>query len=312
MSFSFSDFAEALKAGAEISADDVLAVRRWAWDDGSISAAEAEAIFELNDLATKPSAEWVDFFVEALTDFIVHQPPEGYVDEAKVDWLIARIESDGRIETLGELELLAKIMDHALNTPASLKAFVLGEIENTITSGEGPTRRDGALRPGVIDSADVALLRRILFAAGGEAGVTVSRNEAELLWRLKEATTGADNAPEWKTLFVQAVGNYLMAHNFYHPLERADAERLESFINDHHSNVAGFLGRMLKSVPSAHVSDAIEPRQESHLEQDIADDQAITGDEKAWLSAHLDHDGPRDPLEQALVDFIAEESGTRF
>ena len=311
MSFSFSDFAEALKNGAEISAEDVLAVRRWAWGDGGISAAEAEAIFELNDLAKNRSDEWVDFFVEALTDFVVHQPPVGYVDEAKTDWLIARIERDGRIETFGELELLTKIMEHALNTPAALKAFVLGEIERTITTGEGAARRGGEHRPGVIDAADVALLRRILFAAGGDAAATVSRDEAEMLWRLKEATTGADNAPEWKTLFVQAVGNYLMAHNFYHPLQRPDAERLEAFINDHHSNVAGFLDRMLQSLPRSH-GDAFERQEPSHLQRDIAADEAITGEEKAWLSSHLHQEGARDPIEQALVDFIAEESGTRL
>ena len=37
MSFSYSDFAAALKAGKPISADDVLAIRRWVWPDGAIS-----------------------------------------------------------------------------------------------------------------------------------------------------------------------------------------------------------------------------------------------------------------------------------
>ena len=53
MSFSYSDFAAALKAGARISAEDVLAVRRWVWPDGSVSDDEAEALFELNRLGRR-------------------------------------------------------------------------------------------------------------------------------------------------------------------------------------------------------------------------------------------------------------------
>jgi len=49
--------------------------------------------------------------------------------------------------------------------------------------------------------------------------------EAELPWRLKDACRESDNVPEWKTLFVQGVGNHLMAYNSYKPLERGGAAR---------------------------------------------------------------------------------------
>ncbi|HYN46847.1 MAG TPA: hypothetical protein VES64_09160, partial [Allosphingosinicella sp.] len=68
MSFSFSDFAAALKCGVSMSAEDVLAMRRTVWPDGKISDEEARALFEVNRLARDPAPEWGEFFLEALCD----------------------------------------------------------------------------------------------------------------------------------------------------------------------------------------------------------------------------------------------------
>ena len=76
------------------------------------------------------------------------------------------------------------------------------------------------------------------------ARCVVSADEAELLWRLKDACLDADNAPGWKTLFVQAVGNHLMAYSSYTPLERDEAARLDAFVADHQRSVLGFFARM--------------------------------------------------------------------
>jgi hypothetical protein len=313
MTFSFSNLAETIKAGTPISAEDVLAARRWAWGDGGISSAEAETIFELNSLAGDRAPEWVDFFVEAITEFIVNQqPPRGYIDEANAAWLISHIDADGKVDTLGELELLVKVMETGLNAPDSLKAYALRQIEIVVTSGEGPTRRGGDIRPGSIDEAEVALLRRLLFAAAGEGATTVSRDEAELLWRLKEATRQGDNAPGWKTLFVQGVANHVMAHNLYNPIDRSEALRLDAFAADHSTSVAGFLGRMVRSVPNAPIGDAFAREAESTHDAEVAADRAITSDEASWLKARLDADGSLDELEKALIDFIEEESGQRL
>src|ERR1044072_9776860 len=72
MSFSYSDFAAALKAGAPISAEDVLAVRRWVWPDGCVSSDEAEALFELNRSARASAAEWGAFFIEGVVEHVVN------------------------------------------------------------------------------------------------------------------------------------------------------------------------------------------------------------------------------------------------
>jgi hypothetical protein len=312
MSFSFSDFEAALAAGAPLSADDVLALRREIWPDGIVSETEACALFDVNRAARAAAPEWTAFFIEAITEYVVNQrPPRGYVDEAAAGWLTGEIERGGAATGPAELELVVKILETSLNCPASLKAWALSRIEAAVLTGEGPTR-SGPPRPNVVDEAEVVLLRRLVFAAGGEGACAVGADEAEMLWRLKDACLASDNAPGWKTLFVQALGNHLMAYSAYRPLERGEAQRLEAFIGDHHSSVLGFFGRMGRAGPVAGVADLLHPDHEpSAAEHDAAvhDAEAVTPGEQAWLDAHLDADHQRDPYEDALLAFIAAESG---
>jgi hypothetical protein len=299
MSFSYSDFAAALEGGARIGADDVLELRRWVWPDGAVSDAEAEAVFALNRLARDAGPEWADFLIEAMTDYVVNaKPPRGYVDEANAAWLIDQIDRDGAPITATELELVVKVLERALNAPASLKAWALRRIEA------------GVLGDGRIGEDEVKLLRRILFAAGGEGALTVSQDEAELLWRLKDACLHADNGEGWQRLFVQAVGNHLMAYSSYTPLERGEAARLEAFVNDHRSNVLGFFARMRDANPAAEARKLLRG-EESAPDHDaaVAAANAITQSENNWLQGHVDADGGRDPYEEALLAFVAEENG---
>lgn len=312
MSFSFSGFEAALKAGARISANDVLALRREIWPDGAVSDTEASALFDLNRAAQGAGPEWTGFFVEAMTEYVVNQrPPRGYVDEAASQWLIGEIERDGAAAGPTDLALVVKVLECALNCPETLKHWALGRIEAAVLTGEGPTR-SGPPRPNVVDEAEVALLRRIVFAAGGEGACTVGKDEAEMLWRLKDACLDGDNAPGWKILFTQALGNHLMAYSSYKPLDRGEAARLEAFVEDHRSSVLGFFARMGRAGPAEGVRDLLQSgRGPSAADHDAAvrAAAAVTGTEKSWLDSHVDADGRRDPYEEALLAFIAEESG---
>jgi hypothetical protein len=303
-----NELAERLKAADAISAEDVLALRRQMWPDGRIAGGEAELLFALNDAARAPSREWVDFFVEALCEHIVcQQPPRGYVDDHGAEWLIAAISRDGRVESLGELELLVKVLEAATNVPESLKTFALAQIEQAVLTGEGPTRDGGSLGAGAISASEVKLLRRMLFAQAGDGPASISAAEAELLFRLKDATLGAENAPEWKTLFVQGVGNHLMAYTSYRPLDRQAAARLDAFMDDSTVRIGGLLGRMAQAgLAGTGFAALAEPERPDHeAAADAA--QAVTPMESAWLQAKVDADTVLDPLEQALLDFIAEE-----
>ena len=309
MTAPFLALAADLKAGAALAPEDVLSLRRNAWPDGRIDPAEAEAMFDLNDAVKSAEGEWVDFFVEALCNYVVYQTaPAGYVDESNAAWLIARIDRDGRVESRAELELLVKVLEVATAVPASLQHYALAQIETAVLTGVGPTRT-GALDPGAINATEAQLLRRILFAQAGDGPACISRAEAELLFRLKDASLGAANAPEWERLFVQAVGNHLMAHNSYRPLARDEASRLDAFMADNQPSIAGFFRRMASAGLSG-FSSAPAARPDRQALQDAA--RAIDPAEAAWLKERLAAQPGHDPLEVALLAFIAEESGQQL
>jgi hypothetical protein len=297
MSFSFSDFTAALKSGHQITPDDVLAVRRAVWPDGRVSDTEAGFVFDLNRLIEAPSAEWRDFFLDALTDYVVNQKaPRGYVDEANADWLIAQVDQDGGKVTRLEIELVVKVVERALNCPARLRAWALAELEEAVVRGTK-----------TVDAGECALLRRLVFAPGGEGALVVGKDEAEALWRIKDACLDGDNAPEWKTLFMQAVGNHLMAWSDYKPLDRGEAARLEAFVNDDRSSVLGFFSRMRGSNPLAEATKLFKDAPRIDYDAALAAAEAITPEEQDWLDRHVQADGARDPYEEALLAFVAAE-----
>jgi hypothetical protein len=291
-----------------VSAEELRALRQRLWADGGISIAEAEELFVRN-ASVQPSNEWTDFFVEAMCGYLIESAePRGFVSDDAAAWLIRQIDKDGRIETQAELELIVKLLEHANYAPESLKRFALAEIEQTVLTGSGPTRRGGELTPGRIDHAEVALLRRLVFAPAGDGPAKVSKAEAEMLFRIKDATLGADNSPEWKKLFVQGVANHLMAHQAFEP-SPADELRMEApYKPDPFGHVISKLGSDMASFDE--LGDALfgnEQERVDDLNRAVAADAQVTSGEGDWLKRLFEKDGARDELEQALVDFLAED-----
>lgn len=313
MSIHFRQLAERVVADGAITADEILTLRRTVWPDGRICAEEAEALFAMNDRVAGRSAEWTDFFVEALTEFAVNgREPKGYVDEATAEWLIARIDHDGHVDTIAELELMVRVIEKALNVPDTLKAFVLAAIERTVLTGEGPTR-GGELDAGSVNAAECALLRRVIFASGGDGPACVSKAETEMLFRLKDATLNAANTPEWQRLFVQGVANFLQAWRGAAPLSRERAGALESFMNDRSSSVAGFFGRVLRvdrdgfgsAMREMALGGAGNARDHAG---EVRAASEVTEAEDLWLRTRMDEDDRIDALEQALLDFLKDDT----
>ncbi len=329
-----ADLTATLKSRSTITAEDVLAMRRLVWGDGAVNREEAEAIMALNSACQVRAAEWIDYFVEVMVDYVVHQQqPDGYVDQAKADWLMGWIDRDGRVDSLGELELLVKVLETAQSVPEGLRGYALQQIEAAVLTGEGPTRRTGlsvgkgSLDAGGINAAEVELLRRVVYAQAGDGHVIVSQAEADMLFRLKDATLGKRNAPEWTDLFVKCVGNHLMGHSSYLPLMRDEQAALDDYIADTHVSLGRFAGRALSGVGlifgscgqrrdlSAELADrrvagkVFGNEVRASDEAAAAVDLAVTPAEKAWLAARIEADGATDALETALLDFIKRESG---
>lgn len=315
MTYQFRALAEQAQADGQISAAEILSLRRDGWADGRIEAAEAEAIFVLNDHLAERTAEWSDFFVEALSEFVLSGgSPRGFVSETQAEWLVSRLDRAGKVETLAELELLGRLFDKAERLPDRLKTYAIGEIERIVLTGTGPTRDGGTVDAARITSAECRLLRRFIFSFASDTPGGVSRAEAEMLFRLKDATLGADNAPEWAGLFVQGVANYLMGHNRFVQLSDERAAELDAFMGDTTPRMGAFFGRMAKSELGGSFADAAgrvlgfgrkgTPRD---LAGEVAADGKVGETENAWLQAQVDGNHRLDELDKALLRFIAAE-----
>ena len=310
MTMHFRDLAAQIGADGTISPEEILILRRLGWQDGKIDADEAEAIFEVNHRLAAPDDAWTDFFVEALGEYLVNGcEPVGYVDEANAAWLMAHIERDGRLESMAELALLVKLFERARSVPENLRAFAIAEIERAVLTGEGPTRCGGSLDAAAVGDTEAQWLRRLIFAPASDRPAGVSRAEAELLFRMKDASLGADNGPEWKRLFVQGVGNYLMAYTSYEPLPRERAAELEEFLSRPGDGLGRFFARMARLNLQAGFKGVFGRRLARDREAEVAGAERVDGNEQAWLDARIDADGAIDEYEQALLAFLAEEGG---
>ena len=315
MSMEFGNLATAAAGDGTLSAGEILELRRLGWADGKMDPEEAEGLFTANDACTDPTPEWCDFFVEALSNFIVNTvEPKGYVDDEMADELISRVGRDGRVGTMAELELLITVSERALNVPERLKAYVLKQVEDAVLHGDGPTR-GGALDPGGINAAECALLRRLIFAPGSDRPAAVSKREAEMLFRIKDQTLYDVNAAEWEKLFVQGVANFLFAFGGHDPLDHARAAELEAFMAHEGAGVGGFLSKMLTSKPDFNGAFGSLLDLGPHgggVEAEAEEAGQLTAEESHWLTDMLEADEELDPLEKALLAWIAEETGEEF
>ncbi len=317
MTMQFRDLAAQAAADGTIAAAELHALRQAGWADGRFDPEEAESLFLANEQVRDADGDWVRFFVDALGAFVVHTvEPRGYVDQAMADELMARIDHDGRVDSFSELELLVRVIEIAASVPASLKAYTLRQVEQAVLTGEGPTRA-GMLDPRTINETECDLIRRTIFSAGGDRPAAVSQAEAEMLFRIKDATLHEVNAAEWQLLFVHGVANYLLGFGGNEPLSPDRAGELERFMGREAAGVGGFLARMLTTKPDVRgfgsllgSDDDADYLQSFNDEAAIA--QVLSIDEKAWLHDRLEADEELDELEKALIAFLDAETGEAF
>ena len=306
-----------LMARGAVRAEDVLKLRRSFYPDGHISPAEAEALFAINRACPEQDVEWCDFFVEALTDFVVHQAlPQGYITADNADWLVERISEDGVVQSMTELEVLIKIIDAARWAPESLVKFALEQVKHAVVDGRGPLRAGSALEPGHITEEEASLVRRILYAFGGEGNIAISRAEAEVLFDINDATHEASNDPAWSDLFVKAIANHLMAASGYSMPARAEAlhqdEWLESRGDLSPGNVlSNLLSGGLKGIFSSYREQSWEEMALERIEQQriaMITCEPVTEPEAGWLAERIGRDGHLHENEKALLRFLKQES----
>jgi len=312
MTTHFTELARRAAADGQVSATELLALRQQGWGDGIITREEAEALFAVNDVLTDRDEEWCDFFVEAIGEHVLNgSEPRLQCSEEEAQWLIDRIDHDGIVESLVELETIVRIVERAQNTPVRLKDYVLAQVEREVLTGTGPTRCGGALSATHITSAECRIIRRVIFASGGHGPAAVSRFDAETLFRLKDETLSEENAPEWDDLFLDGVSNYLKGFALHNAqLDHDRALELRAFIADNKPNVGRFMGQVAKELPNVanHFGKVFGKKDTAPgFDAQAAAGAEVTDHEQEWLETMIEADGEVDELERRLLARIIDE-----
>jgi hypothetical protein len=282
-----------------VTAEEVLFLRRQVFADGVVSERELDAIFALGDRAPDGDPEWPQFFAEAVADFYLREEePQGYLTEDEFDELQARISRNNHANALERL-LLVKLMESAVQTPKDMSRYTGREIKAAIIAKDIPA----------VDKDDVMLIRRWLFAAGGDGYVGVTKEEAEVLFDINDALRVGEPSAAWSELFVQGVVNHLMASLGYSAADRQEAIRRHAFISDHSANVGGFFQKMLSGVAgafgSAEDKSVYEQKAEAR-DAAVAEAEKITPAESEWLATRIGRDGAFDENERLLIERMKE------
>lgn len=201
--------AEVVRDG-RICADDVVRLRRAIYQEGGVDREKAAALFRLHRDAKSHDPAWAEFYVEALADFFYWREgsDSALTDEAERmlgDWIGPAGEIDGT-----ELRLLLNLMFRTNGCSERFRAYVRDAVRHSVLHGSQALYGQGARKPGVIDAADVEIIRKLVYGLGGQNGMAISAAEAEFLFELEHATTGAPNAAAWRDLFVKAITMHLL------------------------------------------------------------------------------------------------------
>jgi hypothetical protein len=200
MSEKLEQLKTAILADGVIDGDEVRTISAAIYEDGKIDREEADFMFALNDAVSgkENHYSWKDLFVKAITDYVLKDDTSyGSVDDEEADYLIGKIQGDGKIDEI-EQALLLKIVEKATETCDKFQEFLLVSFKNLI------------LEDGVIDAAEVKTIKSIIYGAGGAGGAKVDVKEAEWLFELNDGVSGKANHESWKTLMVEAISKYLL------------------------------------------------------------------------------------------------------
>lgn len=308
---------EEIEKRGNIRSADVLKLRAAYYADGAIGREEAEALIHLNEACPVKDASWAELFVDAISDYLVNDAePQGYIVAENAHWLIEAIGRDGKIDGRTELEVVVSALDKARWSPMSLVEFALAQVVRAVVDGDGPLRSGETAMLGTITEGEVELIRRILYAFGGDGSVAITRGEAEALFKINDAVANAGVNPAWTDLFVKAIANVVMASSGYAVPTREEALRRDAWLESRGDLAPA---AMLQSLVSAGLGavwggyrkQSTEERALARLERqrvEIITNEAVGEGKVAWLAERIGRDGKLTDNEAALIAFLKKES----
>jgi len=301
---------EDLEQRGSIKGSDVTKLARAFSHDPHIDEQEAEALLGLNRSCPIQAPSWRVLLVDLIADYILnHSGPEGYITAEKSRWLVERLSSNGWVENRAELDLLVSILRRARWFPLSLATFTLKQVAGAAIHGFGPLRAGHGQSglPGSIGEADIALIRTVLSAFGGDGALALTRAEMEVLLSIDTAVAARGASPAWSDFFAKALSNVLLAEHGFAVPPRAVALR-PGVSPGPALAVDQQVALSLASLKRDYHRPTVEERALARLERqriEIVTGETIVSDEPCWLTGRLGAGLNLTQLEGAVVGYLA-------
>ncbi|MEZ2127437.1 MULTISPECIES: hypothetical protein [unclassified Sinorhizobium] len=184
-----------------LATDDLLMLRKFTFPDGIRTCDDVVTVLALQNSCPEKCSEWDAFFVEALTEFIVHYTyPQGSLDEVNAAWLIKTFATDGVVNSVVELELLLHVVEVSAHVPGDLSAFVLDQLRIAVTDEVGAYHLSRPIARKGITRHDVDYVHRVLRRSTNNGGIALSPPEIAVLERIDMEMTAASCHPRWSDL----------------------------------------------------------------------------------------------------------------
>lgn len=312
---------EAMRDGA-ISDDEIRSVRRALYGERGEVGEAFLLLHEADKRRKTHSDEWSRLFVEAALDVALNEtPPQGHFPPDKARKVMEALGERGELRSDTVLEALVAIVEKATEVPTEFSAFVLRRLKEAVVYSDGLTASGERLTPGAVGAPELKLIRRVVWGAGAEGRLAVSREEAEALFDIADATTGAANAPEWNEFFAGAVGNYLIGATGRVPPSRERA--FEMWETPHKADALGLFGSIFSRAREMSLDDLKgdmkRHRLSAMVEAAYRDDNAaraaamaqaerLSGDKAAWIVDRIRRNGALSAPESALLGFLEREA----
>lgn len=165
-----------------LTVDDIAILREHVFVPGITASQDAVILLAINGSCSEKCPEWHRYFIDALTEFIVHTCyPQGAMDEWNADWLIAMISTRGIVDSRIELDLLFHIIDISKRIPDSLSIFALEQIRMALAEDAGAWAELRGSRQNGLQKADVLLITRVMGAIARSRGGQLTVRERRAL-----------------------------------------------------------------------------------------------------------------------------------
>ncbi len=298
-----------------ITGGDVGRLRRLLLTDEPITDDEVRALFRIDRACRVQDSTWRDFYLEAVTGFLIDEiEPRGYLTKRNADWLIGEIGPE-TVATKSEIELLVALLDRARWSPESLVRFALRQVLHAVRTGLGPLRGTNDAPAGLLPESDIELIRRILYAYGGDGCLPVTRAEAEVLLHVDAAVVGQPLSAAWADLLAKAIVSVVMAASGFAVPIREQALRREAWPAEgpglaFADVLACFHSGVLATLYRAQSSEERALARLERQRNEIITNEEVTQGEVDWLAEHLGRAGEPSAAERLAIAYLEREGPT--